>query len=49
MAVRDPEIFKLFLEVRHLLKPLSALDDPSIARRVHKELDALQVSVSLAS
>jgi 2-polyprenyl-6-methoxyphenol hydroxylase-like FAD-dependent oxidoreductase len=50
LVVHDPEVFKLLLEVRHLLKPLSALDDPSIVRRVNEELaDASQVPVSLAS
>jgi 2-polyprenyl-6-methoxyphenol hydroxylase-like FAD-dependent oxidoreductase len=49
LAVRDPEIFKLFLEVRHLLKPVSVLDDPSIVRRVKEELNALESSLSVAS
>jgi hypothetical protein len=50
LVVHDPEVFKLLLEVRHLLKPLSALDDPSIVRRVNEELaNASQVSFSLAS
>jgi hypothetical protein len=28
----------LFAEVRHLLKPLSALDDPELVRRVEAEM-----------
>jgi flavin-dependent dehydrogenase len=32
LAVRDPEVFKLVTEVRHFLKPISVLDDPSIVR-----------------
>ncbi|MBV8585890.1 MAG: hypothetical protein JO308_06355, partial [Verrucomicrobia bacterium] len=49
LAVRDPEVFKLLLEVRHFLKPISTLDYPSIVRRVNEELDAMQISVAMAS
>jgi hypothetical protein len=38
LAVRDLEIHGLLIEIRHLLKPLTLLDDPSIVRRVKKEM-----------
>jgi hypothetical protein len=38
VAARDTEIYKLLVEIRHLLKPLSLLDDPSIVRRVKEEI-----------
>jgi 2-polyprenyl-6-methoxyphenol hydroxylase-like FAD-dependent oxidoreductase len=38
LAARDPEIHKLLVEIRHVLKPLSLLDDPSIVRRVEEEM-----------
>jgi hypothetical protein len=38
LAVRDAEIYKLLVEIRHLLKPLTVLDDPSIVKRVKEEL-----------
>src|SRR5260370_39154650 len=38
LAVRDPEVCELLTEIRHLLKPLSLLDDPSIVRRVKEEI-----------
>lgn len=37
IALTDPAIHKLLVEVRHLLKPLSALEDPEILRRVEEE------------
>jgi 2-polyprenyl-6-methoxyphenol hydroxylase-like FAD-dependent oxidoreductase len=38
LAVRDVKIHKLLIEIRHLLKPLSLLDDPSILTRVKREM-----------
>jgi 2-polyprenyl-6-methoxyphenol hydroxylase-like FAD-dependent oxidoreductase len=38
LAVRDTEVYELLTEVRHLLKPRSLLDDPSIVRRVKGEI-----------
>jgi flavin-dependent dehydrogenase len=38
LAARDTEIHKLLVEIRHVLKPLSLLDDPSIVRRVEEEM-----------
>jgi 2-polyprenyl-6-methoxyphenol hydroxylase-like FAD-dependent oxidoreductase len=38
LAARDAGIFELLTEIRHVLKPLSLLDDPSIARRVKEEM-----------
>jgi len=38
LAARDTEIHKLLVEIRHLLKPLSLLDSPSIVRRVKEEI-----------
>jgi hypothetical protein len=38
VAARDTEIYKLLVEIRHLFKPLSLLDDPSIVRRVKEEI-----------
>jgi hypothetical protein len=38
LAVRDVELYKLLIEIRHLLKPLSLLDDPSIVARVKEEI-----------
>jgi 2-polyprenyl-6-methoxyphenol hydroxylase-like FAD-dependent oxidoreductase len=38
LAVRDAEIYELLLEIRHVLKPLTLLDDPSIVKRVKEEL-----------
>nr|WP_294518999.1 FAD-dependent monooxygenase [uncultured Rhodopila sp.] len=40
LAAREPDIHKLLLEVRHLLKPGSALRDPDVARRVQQEMAA---------
>ena len=37
LAVRDLEICELLIEIRHLLKPLSLLEDPSILRRIKEE------------
>jgi 2-polyprenyl-6-methoxyphenol hydroxylase-like FAD-dependent oxidoreductase len=38
VAVHDPEVYELLTEIRHVLKPLSLLDDPSIVRRVKDEI-----------
>jgi 2-polyprenyl-6-methoxyphenol hydroxylase-like FAD-dependent oxidoreductase len=41
LATRDPAVWKLMSEVRHLLKPLAALDEPGLARRVKKETETI--------
>ena len=38
LAARDVAVLELLVDVRHLLKPLNVLDDPSIAGRIEKEL-----------
>jgi hypothetical protein len=38
IATRDPSIWKLLSEVRHLLKPLAVLQAPELARRVKAEI-----------
>jgi 2-polyprenyl-6-methoxyphenol hydroxylase-like FAD-dependent oxidoreductase len=38
LAVRDVEIYELLAQIRHLLKPLTLLDDPSIVTRVKEEI-----------
>jgi hypothetical protein len=38
LAVRDAELYELLIEIRHLRKPLSLLDDPSIVRRIKEEI-----------
>jgi 2-polyprenyl-6-methoxyphenol hydroxylase-like FAD-dependent oxidoreductase len=38
LAVRDAQVLELLTEIRHVLKPLSLLDDPSIVRRVKEEI-----------
>jgi flavin-dependent dehydrogenase len=38
LAVRDAAVYELLTEIRHVLKPLSLLDDPSIVRRVKEEI-----------
>jgi 2-polyprenyl-6-methoxyphenol hydroxylase-like FAD-dependent oxidoreductase len=38
LAARDEGIYELLTEIRHVLKPLSLLDGPSIARRVEEEM-----------
>jgi flavin-dependent dehydrogenase len=38
LAVRDAEVLELLTEIRHVLKPLSLLDDPTIVRRVKEEI-----------
>jgi 2-polyprenyl-6-methoxyphenol hydroxylase-like FAD-dependent oxidoreductase len=38
LAARDAAVFELLMDVRHLLKPLDVLDDPSIVRRIENEI-----------
>ena len=38
LAARDAAVLELLMDVRNLLKPLSALDDPSIAGRIENEV-----------
>jgi 2-polyprenyl-6-methoxyphenol hydroxylase-like FAD-dependent oxidoreductase len=38
LTARDGELYQLFIEIRHLLKPLTLLDDPSIVARVKEEI-----------
>jgi len=38
LAVMDGEIYELLVEIRHVLKPLTLLDNPSIVRRVKEEI-----------
>jgi hypothetical protein len=38
LAAQDASVFQLLIDVRNLLKPLTALDDPSIVSRVEEEL-----------
>jgi 2-polyprenyl-6-methoxyphenol hydroxylase-like FAD-dependent oxidoreductase len=38
LATRDPAVHELLTEVRHLLKPLSALAEPALVRRVEEEM-----------
>ena len=37
LAARDTAVFELLTDVRHLLKPLEALEDPAIADRIKEE------------
>ena len=38
LAVRDVEIYELLIDIRHVLKPRTLLDDPSIVTRVKEEI-----------
>ena len=38
IATRDPAVWKLMSEVRHLLRPLAALEEPGLVRRVEAEM-----------
>jgi len=38
IATRDASVYKLLAEVRHLLKPLTVLDEPELVRRVEAEM-----------
>jgi len=40
LATRDPAVWKLMSEVRHLLRPLAALEEPALVQRVKEELEA---------
>ena len=48
LAVRDASVLELLLDVRNLLKPLDALNDPLIVSRVENEL-ASELSLSSAA
>ncbi len=49
LAARDASVFQLLIEVRHLLKPLGVLDDPSIVSRIEEEVrDTLELALSSA-
>ena len=48
LAARDAGVFELLTDVRNLLKPLKALDDPSIVSKVENEL-ASELSLSSAA
>lgn len=39
LATRDTAVNELLTEVRHLLKPLSALEEPDLVRRVKEEIE----------
>jgi hypothetical protein len=38
IAARDASVYKLLSEVRHLLKPLTVLDETELVRRVEAEM-----------
>jgi 2-polyprenyl-6-methoxyphenol hydroxylase-like FAD-dependent oxidoreductase len=38
IATRDPHVYRLMTEVRHLLRPLAVLNEPELARRVEAEM-----------
>src|SRR5260221_14331742 len=38
LAARDVEIYELLIDIRHVLKPRTLLDDPSIVMRVKEEI-----------
>jgi 2-polyprenyl-6-methoxyphenol hydroxylase-like FAD-dependent oxidoreductase len=40
LAARDTAVFKLLMDVRNLFKPLTVLDDPSLADRIENEVFA---------
>jgi hypothetical protein len=42
LTTRDADLVELLAEVRHLLKPMSVLNDPDIVRRVEAEMTAKQ-------
>jgi len=41
IATQDAAAWKLMSEVRHLLKPLAALEEPGLVRRVKEEMETL--------
>jgi hypothetical protein len=40
LATRDVKIHELLREIRHLLRPLTLLEDPDIVKRVKEEMVA---------
>lgn len=42
LTTRDADLMELLTEVRHLLKPMSVLNEPDIVRRVEAEMTAKQ-------
>jgi hypothetical protein len=38
ISTHDADVFELVAEVRHLLKPLSVLDEPELIRKVEAEM-----------
>jgi flavin-dependent dehydrogenase len=48
LAARDAVVFELLTDVRHLLKPLKVLEDPSIADRIKEEVTS-EPSLSVAA
>jgi 2-polyprenyl-6-methoxyphenol hydroxylase-like FAD-dependent oxidoreductase len=40
ISTHDADVYELFSEVRHLLKPLSVLDEPELVRRIEAEMAA---------
>ncbi|WP_213804757.1 FAD-dependent monooxygenase [Granulicella sp. dw_53] len=38
LSISDPEVHKLLLEVKHLLKPQKLLDDPELVQRAEEEM-----------
>jgi flavin-dependent dehydrogenase len=42
LTTRDADLMELLVEVRHLLKPMSELNEPGIVRRVEAEMNAEQ-------
>ena len=50
LAVLDADIYELLVEIGHVLKPLSLLDDSSIVKRVKEEIaDGSQVNTATAA
>jgi len=41
IATHDAAVWKLMSEVRHLLKPLAALEEPGLVRRVKEEMETI--------
>jgi 2-polyprenyl-6-methoxyphenol hydroxylase-like FAD-dependent oxidoreductase len=47
IATRDPSIWELLCEVRHLLKPLPMLETPGLSRRVDEEIAEMSAMKTL--
>jgi hypothetical protein len=47
IATRDSSIWELLCEVRHLLKPLSVLEEPALSRRVEAEIAEMSAMKTL--